>query len=55
MIFVRLFLQVIAAYEEHGIDHRAKDIEESKCLFEKKLKTYSKAKIIKDKYVRLCT
>ncbi|XP_066927223.1 cell growth-regulating nucleolar protein-like isoform X3 [Clytia hemisphaerica] len=51
----KLRKKVIAAYEAHGTDHRASNLQECRTLFEKKLNTYPKAKIIKDKYVKLCT
>lgn len=50
----KLRKKVIAAYEEHGFDHRASTIEESKNLFERKLNTYPKVKILKEKTVKLC-
>jgi len=44
----KLRKKVLAAYQEHGIDHRASTIDESLALFDKKLKTYPKVKISKD-------
>jgi len=44
----KLRKKVLNAYEEHGIDHRAPTINESRALFDKKLKSYPKVKILKD-------
>merc|ERR1712150_22912 len=44
----KLRKKVLAAYQEHGLDHRASTMDESQALFEKKLKTYPKVKIAKD-------
>ena len=38
----------MSAYQEHGIDHRAATLNESRALFDKKLKTYPKVKISKE-------
>lgn len=44
----KLRKKVLAAYQEHGLDHRASTIDESLALFDKKLKTYPKVKIAKN-------
>lgn len=44
----KLRKRVVAAYLEEGPDHRAATLEESKALFEKKLRTYPKVKIRKE-------
>jgi len=44
----KLRKKVLAAYQEHGTDHRASTMDESRALFDKKLKTYPKVKISKD-------
>lgn len=44
----KLRKKVLSAYQEHGVDHRATNDNECMSLFDKKLKSYPKVKIIKD-------
>ena len=43
------FLKVIAAYLEHGSNHKAASEEECSAMFRKKLNGYKKAKLNKDR------
>jgi len=45
----KLQKKVLNAYQEHGLDHRASNINESIAMFDKKVKSYPKAKIVKDR------
>jgi len=45
----KLRKKVLSAYQAHGLDHRASTESEAMALCEKKIKSYPKAKIIKDK------
>jgi len=44
----KLRKKVLSAYEEYGVDHRAPTLNESRALFDKKLKSYPKVKLLKD-------
>ena len=44
-----LCLQVIAAYLEHGLNHKAASQDECSAMFTKKLNGYKKAKLSKDR------
>jgi len=45
----KLQKKVLNAYQEHGLDHRASNINESIAMFDKKVKSYPKAKVVKDR------
>jgi len=45
----KLQKKVLNAYQVHGVDHRAATINDSIAMFDKKIKSYPKAKIIKDR------
>jgi len=45
----KLQKKVLNAYQVHGVDHRAATINDSIAMFDKKVKSYPKAKIIKDR------
>ena len=45
----KLQKKVLNAYQVHGVDHRAATVNDSIAMFDKKLKSYPKAKIIKDR------
>jgi len=44
----KLKKKVLAAYQEHGVDHRAPNLDASRALFDKKLKTYPKVTIVRE-------
>jgi len=45
----KLQKKVLSAYQEHGLDHRASTMTEAVAMFDKKVKSYPKAKIVKDR------
>lgn len=49
----KLRKKVLAAYQEHGVDHRTNTVEECRALFEKKLNSYPKVKVKKEGWTRL--